>query len=303
MITIPPYLKKGDTIGITCPSGYIDAARVKQCIAMLQDWGFEVMVGKTVGGVSSNYFSAPDEEKIDELQAMLNDPGINAILFGRGGYGMTRIIDQLKFNRFKKNPKWLIGFSDITAMHCHVYSNCNIASIHGPMAGAFVDILKNAKNLQSLRDAFTGRKAKYSCEIHSMNIKGKATGKLIGGNLTLLTNSIGTASEFNTKNHLLFIEDIGEYLYHIDRMLRQLKRSGKLKNIKGLIVGGFTELKDTERPFGKSIDEIIAEVIGPVSFPVCYNFPVSHGKENLALKIGVEYELNVTTKKVTLKEI
>jgi len=303
MITIPPYLKKGDTIGITCPSGYLDASRTKDCIRTLQSWGFEVMVGKTVGSNSKNYFSAPDGDKIDELQAMLNDPGINAILFGRGGYGLTRIIDKLNFARFKKNPKWLMGFSDITAIHCHVYSNFKVASIHGAMASAFKIKDGAAENINSLHRVFTGKKNNYTTAYHPLNTTGRSSGRLVGGNLTLLTNTIGTRSEIDTKNHILFIEDIGEYLYNIDRMLYQLKRSGKLQHLRGLIIGGFTDMKDTERPFGKMIHEIIAEAIGEVSYPVCFDFPVSHGKENLALKIGMEYELNVTSRKTTLKEI
>ncbi len=303
MITIPPYLKKGDTIGITCPSGYLAASNVKDCISTLQSWGYEVMVGKTVGSDSQNYFSASDEDKIAELQAMLDDASIHAILFGRGGYGMTRIIDKLNFNRFKRNPKWLMGFSDITAMHCHVLSNFQIASIHGPMASAFKPKSASIENIESLHRIITGKKIKYAFESHLLNIKGKSSGNLVGGNLTLLANTIGTRSEIDTKNNILFIEDIGEYLYSIDRLLYQLKRSGKLKNLKGLLIGGFTDMKDTERPFGKTIYQLIAEAIGEVSYPVCYNFPVSHGKENLALKIGVEYELNVTSQKTTLKEI
>ena len=159
MITIPPYLKKGDTIGITCPSGYLAASNVKDCISTLQSWGYEVMVGKTVGSDSQNYFSGTDEDKIAELQAMLDDASIHAILFGRGGYGMTRIIDKLNFNRFKRNPKWLMGFSDITAMHCHVLSNFQIASIHGPMASAFKSKSASIENIESLHRIITGKKS------------------------------------------------------------------------------------------------------------------------------------------------
>ena len=260
-------------------------------------------MGKTVASDSQNYFSASDEDKIAELQAMLDDASIHAVLFGRGGYGMTRIIDKINFSKFKKHPKWLIGFSDITAMHCHLFSNFQIASIHGPMASAFRPKTGSTDNVESLHRVITGRKIKYTFESHLLNINGKASGKLVGGNLTLLANTIGTKSEVDTKNHILFIEDIGEYLYSIDRLLYQLKRSGKLKNLKGLMIGGFTDMKDTERPFGKTIHQLIAEAVGDVNYPVCFNLPVSHGKENLALKIGVEYELNVTSQKTTLKEI
>ncbi len=303
MIKLPPYLKKGDTIGLTCPAGYMAADKAQTCINTLQQWGYQVMLGKTLGSASANYFSGTDEERADELQAMMDDPSINAILFGRGGYGMGRIIDQLNFKKFKQHPKWLIGFSDITVMHMHLYSRYKIASLHAPMAAAFND--ENFKNeyVQSLQKALKGNKGKYSCAPHAGNRQGSATGKLIGGNLALLAHVIGTPSEYNTKNCILFIEDIGEYLYNTDRMLYQLKRSGKMDHISGLIFGGFTDMKDTDRPFGKTIDEILNDISIDLNIPVCYHFPVSHGKENVALKIGADYNLIVGTKKVSLKEL
>jgi muramoyltetrapeptide carboxypeptidase len=285
---LPPYLKKADTIGITCPAGYMAAEKAQTCIETLQSWGYNVMVGKTLGSASENYFSGSDEERLDELQAMLDDKNINAILFGRGGYGMGRIIDQLNFTRFKKNPKWLAGFSDITVLHSHLISKYDIASLHAPMAAAFNDGGYKNEYIASLKNALAGKKANYSIAPHELNRTGKGSGKLIGGNLTLLANIIGTASDVDTKNKILFIEDIGEYLYSTDRMLYQLKRSGKLKKLAGLVLGGFTDMKDTERPFGKTIDEILSEVVGKVDYPVCFHFPVSHEKENYALKIGGE---------------
>ncbi len=302
-MTVPSYLKKGDTIGLTCPAGYMAAEKAQTCIKTLQSWGYEVMVGKTLGSDSENYFSGTDEERADELQAMMDDPSINAILFGRGGYGMGRIIDQLEFKKFKKHPKWLIGFSDITVMHTHLFSRYKIASLHAPMAAAFNDGDSENEFVQSLRKALKGNKGNYSCTAHPNNKQGSATGKLIGGNLALLANVIGTPSDFSTKNNILFIEDIGEYLYSVDRMLHQLKRSGKLDDISGLIFGGFTEMKDTERPFGKTIDEILQEISADLDIPVCFNFPVSHDTENVALKVGVTYNLIVGAKKVTLKEL
>ena len=302
-IKLPPYLKKGDTIGITCPAGFMAAEKAQTCITTLQSWGYQVMVGKTLGSKSDNYFSGTDEDRCDELQAMLDDPSINAILFGRGGYGMSRIIDQLDFRKFKKSPKWLIGFSDITVLHTHLLSKHKIASLHAPMAAAFNDGEFENEFIQSLRKAIKGNKATYICAPHTNNKLGSSTGKLIGGNLALLAHVTGTPSDFDTKNCILFIEDIGEYLYNIDRMLYQLKRSAKLENITGLIFGGFTDMKDTERPFGKSIDDILYDISADLDIPVCFNFPISHGKENYALKIGAEYNLIVGTKKVTLKEL
>ena len=303
MTTIPSALKRGNTIGITCPAGYMAREKAETCINTLQKWGFEVMVGKTLGSKSKNYFSAPDQERINELQAMLDDENIHAILFGRGGYGMSRIIDKLNFKKFKKNPKWLIGFSDITLMHCHLYGNFKISSIHGPMAAAFNDMKSNPIYIDSLHKAITGKKANYNCKPHINNRLGNASGKIIGGNLALLTNAIGTKSDFDTKNKILFIEDVGEYLYTADRMLQQLKRSGKLNKLAGLIVGGFTDMKDTDRPYGKKIEDIIKEIVAEYEYPVCFHFPISHGKENLAVKIGVAYDLKVMKNKTILKEI
>ena len=300
---IPPYLKKGDTIGITCPAGYMAAEKAATCIHTLQEWGYQVMVGKTLGSTSQSYFSGTDEERADELQAMLDDSSIKAILFGRGGYGMSRIIDGLNFRKFKKDPKWLIGFSDITVMHTHLFNQYKMASMHAPMAAAFNDGQAGNEYILSLKKALKGGKANYNCEVHSNNQLGTATGKLIGGNLALFANSIGTASEADTKNCILFLEDIGEYLYNIDRMLVQLKRAGKLNKITGIIFGGFTDMKDTDRPFGKTIDEILKGITEDLDIPACFNFPVSHNKENYALKVGVEYNLIVGAKKVTLKEI
>lgn len=300
---IPAYLKKGDMIGLTCPAGYMAAEKAQTCIDTLQEWGYQVMVGKTLGSSSTNYFSGTDEERANELQAMLDDESVKAILFGRGGYGMSRIIDRLNFKKFKKNPKWLIGFSDITVMHNHLLSQYKTASLHAPMAAAFNDGGAQNEFVGSLKKALKGTKAKYSCAIHPNNRYGSATGRLVGGNLALFANIIGTASETSTKNCILFLEDIGEYLYSVDRMLVQLKRAGKLDKVSGIIFGGFSDMKDTERPFGKTIDDILKEISDGLDIPVCFNFPVSHDKENYALKVGVEYNLIVGAKKVTLTEL
>ena len=301
MIKIPPYLKKGDTIGITCPAGYMDAAKAQICISTLQSWGFDVMVGKTLGSKSKNYFSGNDEERRDELQAMLDDENINAILFGRGGYGMSRIIDGLDFTKFKKKPKWVIGYSDITVLHAHLYTKIKIASLHAPMAAAFNE--GENEFIQSIHNAIKGKKAKYSCAVNPFNKTGTVTAELVGGNLSLLSNIIGTPSDINTKNKILFLEDIGEQIYSIDRMLYQLKRSGKFNNLAGLIIGGFTDIKDTERPFGKTVYETIEEIISEYDYPVAYGFPVSHSTENYALKIGLPYTLKVGKTKTQLSEI
>lgn len=302
MITIPPYLKKGDTIGITCPAGYMEYKKAATCIATLKKWGYHVKAGKTVGGGSGNYFSGTDEERLADLQEMMDDNNIRAILCGRGGYGVGRIIEQISFRKFTKNPKWIIGFSDITILHAHIFSNYKIAGMHAPMAAAFND--GGSKNLfvGSLRKALQGTASNYSIASGPHNRTGEATGRLVGGNLSLLAHICGSSSDLNTKGKILFIEDVGEYLYNIDRMLYQLKRNGKFDKLEGLIVGGFTETKDTSRPFGSTLYEIVHHLVDEYSFPVAFDFPVSHGKENYALKTGMEYQLKVTKQKVMLRE-
>lgn len=300
---IPPYLKKGDTVGITCPAGYMAAEKAQTCIDTLQLWGFNVMVGKTLGSGSANYFSGTDEERLEELQAMLDSENIQAILFGRGGYGITRIIDRLDFTQFKKKPKWLIGYSDITLLHTHINANLKIATLHSPMAAAFNDGVEGNEFIQAIRKAITGKKANYKCAAHLFNKKGIATGELIGGNLALLAHATGTSSDINTKNKILFIEDIGEQVYAIDRMMRQLKRSGKLDKLAGLVIGHFTDIKDTDRPFGKTVYETIYEIVKDYNYPVCFGFAVGHCKENYALKVGLKYTLNITNKQTKLTEL
>jgi len=302
MIKTPPYLKKGDTIGIICPAGAMPLEKVSECVRVLnEDWGFQTRIGKTVGN-QYHYFSGTDEERLADFQQMLDDDDIKAILCARGGYGMGRIIDAMDFRKFKTNPKWIIGYSDITVLHSHLYTNYFISSLHSPMAGAFNDNGYKNEYVQSLRHALEGKKAKYSCGAHEFNRKGEAVGELIGGNLSLLTNIIGTDSDIKTKGRILFLEDVGEYLYNIDRMIYQLKRNGRLAKLAGLIIGGFTDMKDTERPFGQTAYEIIRDLVKEYDYPVCYGFPVSHSNENYALKIGVGYKLKVTKNKTTLEE-
>ena len=302
MIKFPPYLKKGDTVGITCPAGYMASEKAKACIETLQQWGFEVMVGKSLGSKSTNYFSGTDEERLNELQAMLDNADINAILFGRGGYGVGRIIDQVNFAQFKKKPKWLMGYSDITVLHAHIHSNYKIATLHSPMASAFNDGENKNEFIASLHKAITGKKDRYKCAPHTFNKQGMATGELVGGNLSLLVHLIGTSSDISTNNKILFVEDIGEFIYSTDRMFYQLLRSGKLDKLAGLIIGKFTDVKDTERPFGKTVEEAINDIVGKFDYPVCYDFPVSHSRENYALKVGGTYELKVGNRQVQLLE-
>jgi muramoyltetrapeptide carboxypeptidase len=301
MAILPPYLSTGDTIGIVCPSGFMPFEKAKTCISVLQQWGFKVKTGPTLGN-QFHYFSGTDEERLHDLQLMLDDKEVKAILCGRGGYGLTRIIDKVNFKQFRKHPKWIIGYSDITLLLCHVYSRLNIASLHSPMAAAFNDDEYKSDYVQSLRKAITGKKYRLNCPPHDYNQTGNASGELVGGNLALLAHIVGTPSDIKTKGKILFIEDVGEYVYNADRMLQQLKRSGKLEKLAGLVVGGFSDMKDTTIPFGKDIYEVVKQLIQEYDYPVCFQFPVGHARENYALKVGVSYSLKVTKKKVLLQE-
>ena len=302
MVKQPPYLKKGDCIGIVCPAGYMPKKNAATCIETLQNWGYKVVIGKTLGS-QFHYFSGTDQERLADLQAMLDDATIQAILCGRGGYGLSRIIDQLNFTKFKQHPKWLIGFSDITVLHSHLYQQIKFASLHAPMAAAFNNGGASNVYVQSLKKALKGDLANYTCALHAYNTIGKATGELIGGNLSLIAHLIGTKSSLKTAGKILFLEDVGEYLYNIDRMFIQLKRAGLLNNLAGLMIGGFTEMKDTVTPFGTDVLSIIKAHIQEYNYPICFDFPVSHATENYALKIGIVHQLTVAKNKTSLKEI
>jgi muramoyltetrapeptide carboxypeptidase len=302
MITVPPYLKRGDAIGLVAPAGFMPVENMQTCIATLEDWGYNVVLGATAQSSSDNYFSGTDAERLNDLQQLLDDEHLKAILCVRGGYGVSRIIDSLDFKKFKTNPKWIVGFSDITVLHSHLLSNYKIASLHAPMAAAFNNGGFNNRYVQSLKAALEGEPADYESAPHEGNRTGKASGQLVGGNLTLLTHLIGTTSDVNTKNKILFLEDVSEYLYNVDRMLLQLARNGRLKKLSGLILGGFTDLKDTQRPYGQTVYDIIREHVKTYDYPVCFNFPVSHEAENYALKIGMPYKLVVRDSGVELKE-
>jgi muramoyltetrapeptide carboxypeptidase len=298
---IPPYLQKGDTIGIVCPAGYLPAEKAQTCIDVLQQWGYRVKTGKTLGH-QFHYFAGTDEERLLDLQQMLDDDSVQAILCGRGGYGVSRIIDRLNFDRFRRKPKWIIGFSDITVLHAHLFTVLQTASIHAPMAAAFNDDGWQNVYVQSLKQALEGHTASYTCDAHAFNQPGTVTAPLVGGNLSLLAHLVGSASDVDTRGKILFLEDVGEYIYNVDRMLLQLKRSGKLEGLAGLVVGGFTDMKDTVIPFGQTVEEVIRDQVKAYNYPICFNFPVSHSAANYALKVGVTYCLEVNPGGVKLRE-
>ncbi|HWB25419.1 MAG TPA: LD-carboxypeptidase [Chitinophagaceae bacterium] len=302
MITIPPFLSPGDTIGIVCPAGYMPFEKAQTCINALQQWGYKVKVGKTLGH-QHHYFAGTDEERLNDIQAMLNDSNIKAILCGRGGYGLSRIIDGIDFTAFRKNPKWIIGYSDITVLHAHLFNKLNTASLHSPMAAAFND--GGAENIfiQALRKTLTGDMIDYAVDTYPLNRPGICEGQLVGGNLSLLAHLVGSESSLNTAGKILFIEDVGEYIYNVDRMLLQLKRAGMLDDLAGLIVGSFTEMKDTVIPFGEDIYNVISSKLTDYNYPVCFGFPVGHTDNNYPLVHGAIHSLYVEEDKVTVAKL
>lgn len=298
-MTHPPYLTKGSTVGITCPAGYVSATRVTYAVTTLQEKGYKVIVGDTVGS-EYHYFSGNDDARLQDLQCMLDDEGIDAILMGRGGYGMSRIIDKLDFTRFKQKPKWICGFSDITVLHNHIHATLGIATMHSPMCGAFKPETIATDYINSFFDAISGKDLMYHAPSSTFNRTGNAEALLTGGNLAILAHLTGSASEADTAGKILFIEDIGEHLYNVDRLLLNLKRAGKLDKLAGLVVGSFTELQDTERPFGQTVNEIIWDKVKEYDYPVCFNFPCGHQDVNFTLTLGMQHKLSVTKEGSTL---
>lgn len=305
---IPAYLKPGDIVGITSPAGYITEKEIQSAIQQIESWGLKVKIGSTIGKRDFT-FGGTDAERVADFQQMIDDPTVKAILCARGGYGFVRIIDQLNFSKLKLNPKWMIGFSDVTVLHSHLNRNFGIASIHSKMCNSFPDDWSKAEPIQietilSIRDAITGVKMKYNTTPNDKNKKGVATGILVGGNLKTLESLAGSKSDLHTTNKILFVEDTGEYLYSIDRMFWNLKRSGKLDHLAGLIIGGFKikASEDAADEFGKDLHEIILEKIKDSNYPVCFDFPTGHQKNNYALKCGVKHQLNVSTVECTLTE-
>lgn len=304
----PPYLQQGDVIGITCPAGHITLDEIKPAIRIMESWGFKIHVGNTVNK-SDFSFGGTDAERLQDLQAMLDDPAIKAVMCGRGGYGSARIIDQLNFSRFIQQPKWIIGFSDITVLHAHINRMYGIPTIHSKMCNSFPDDFKTAEpivqdTILSIKKALSGEQMQYTAAVSPQNRTGIASGILIGGNLSILASVAGTSSEINTIGKILFLEEVGEYLYSLDRMFNNLQRSHKLDNLAGLIIGGFNRIKpdDPGDEFGRTLYDIVMEKVKDFKYPVCFNFPVGHQKNNYALKCGVMHQLEVTSDQVRLIE-
>jgi len=289
MTVQPPYLKKGDKVAITCPAKKLPNP-MTDAITLLESWGLEVVLGETVTA-SYHQFAGDDALRAADLQRFIDDDSIKAIFAARGGYGTIRIIDDVNFMPIKEAPKWIIGFSDITVLHAHVFAGFGLQSIHGQMPMTIPD--GSAASLQTLRKALFGEDFGYTFSAEKLNRTGEAQGILVGGNLTLLVAVSGSVSDFDYDGKILFIEDVGEYLYSVDRLMRTLKRAGKLKNLAGLMVGGFTELKDNEIPFGQTVEEIIFEAVKEYDYPVCFGFPAGHIPDNQALIFGKTLNLAV----------
>ena len=300
MLKHPPYLQQGATIGVTCPASHVSLQQIEYAAGIINSKGFKTKLGKTAGA-EHFYFAADDAARLEDLQNMLDDPAIDAILMGRGGYGVSRIIDRINFSKLVERPKWICGFSDIVVLHSHIQANYNIPVLHSPMCNAYKPETIDSAHLQSFFDALTGNKLHYKVPTSPFNRSGEASGKLTGGNLAILAHLTGSLSEVDTTDKILFIEDIGEYLYNADRMLLNLKRAGKLDKLKGLIVGGFTDMQDTTRPFGQTIEEIILDKVREYSYPVCFNFPCGHQEINYTLCLGMQHNLTVSDAGATLE--
>jgi muramoyltetrapeptide carboxypeptidase len=284
----PPILKKGDKIAIIASARKISMSEIQSALAILQSWGLEVVLGKNLFN-TDNQFSGTDDERAADLQMALDDDSVKAIVSARGGYGTIRIIDKIDFSKFKKQPKWVIGYSDITVLHSHIH-NFGIETLHATMP---INFTKNEEALETLWKSLFGEKLDYNIASHPLNRNGFAEAEIVGGNLSLLYALSGSSSDIDTNEKILFIEDLDEYLYHVDRMMMNLKRSGKLKNLAGLVVGGMSDMKDNTIPFGKTAEEIIIDAVKEYDYPVCFNFPAGHIDRNLALVFGKKMKLDV----------
>lgn len=285
----PPYLKKGDKVAITCPAKKLPKP-MDDAIKLLQSWGLEVVIGETVNA-SYHQFAGDDDLRARDMQQFIDDDSIKAIFAARGGYGTIRMIDKVDFSRLITNPKWLIGFSDITLLHAHLFSNYGLQSIHGQMPINIPDA--SSTSLTSLKKALFGQEVSYHFNSHSENKIGEGVGVVIGGNLSLLISALGSISDPDYDGKILFIEDVSEYLYAVDRMMHTLKRANKLKNLAGIMVGGFTDIKDNDIPFGQTTAQIILDVVKEYDYPVCFNFPAGHIPNNHAIVLGKTLSLSV----------
>ena len=290
-----PYLKKGDKIAITCPAKKLPKP-MDDAVRLLQNWGLEVIIGDTLNA-SCHQFAGDDDLRAHDMQRFIDDDSIKAIFAARGGYGTVRMVDKVDFSRLKENPKWIIGFSDITVLHSHLHTLYGLQTIHGQMPVNIPDA--TTASLTTLKKALFGNDLTYQFKWHILNRTGQAAGQIIGGNLSILISVLGSVSDMDYSGKILFLEDVGEYLYSVDRMMYALKRAGKLNNLAGLIVGGFTEMKDNDIPFGQTVAEIVMNVVAEYNYPVCFDFPAGHIADNHAIIFGRELHLKVSEHEVT----
>ena len=293
----PKHLQKNDTVAIVSTARKISLEEIKPAIELLESWELNVKIGKTIG-FENNQFAGTDEDRITDFQEMLDDDKVKAIWCARGGYGTVRIIDQLDFSKYKKNLKWIVGYSDVTVLHNHI-NNLGFETLHATMP---IDIKKSSsESLNSLKDGLFGNEINYSIKDYGLNKEGVAKGELVGGNLSMLYSLLGSETAINTDGKILFIEDLDEYLYHIDRMMQNLKRNGYFKDLKGLIVGSMSEMNDNDIPFGKTAEEIILDVCNDYNFPICFGFPAGHIDDNRALIFSRTAKLEVGNEESSLK--
>lgn len=295
----PDFLKEGDEIGIISTARKITAEELKPAIDFFEKRNFKVRLGENIFA-ESHQFAGNDSQRTADFQQMLDNPNVKAVFFARGGYGSVRIIDKIDFGKFLNKPKWLCGYSDISVIHSHVH-NLGVKTLHGTMPINFPADGSSNIALESMMNAITGKANSYRLSEHPFNRVGEAKAVLCGGNLSILYSINASVSDLDTQGKILFIEDLDEYLYHIDRMMMSLKRAGKLKNLAGLIVGGMSDMNDNTVPFGKTAEEIIHECVSEYNYPVCYNFPAGHISENNALVLGSESRMIVKEKEVVVE--
>lgn len=285
------YLHKGDRIRIVSPAGKVSKEKVLAGIELLQQVGYEVLIGNHVFDRHFQY-AGTDHHRLADFQEALNDPQTKAIICARGGYGSVRLVDKLDFSPLLRYPKWITGFSDVTVFHT-VMNKLQIASVHGAMPAFYLENKRPAKSFYSLIETLTQGISHLELAPHALNRDGRCSGQLVGGNLSILYSLQGSPWQLDTSGKILFIEDVAEYLYHLDRMMHNLRLAGQLKDLAGLVVGGFSEMKDNESPFGKTAFEIIREAVQDYHFPVCFDFPAGHIPRNLSLIMGATYSLEV----------
>ncbi len=298
----PENLKIGDTISIIAPSGVLKDYEeyMQKSISLMESWGLNVVLGSTIYE-SYGHFSSTDTNREKDFQNAIDDNKIKAIWCARGGYGAMRIIDNINYDNLLKNPKWVIGYSDITAIHNDIH-NLGVESLHGVMCKSLEDISVDDDSINKLKDIlFEEGELEYIIKGHEYNIIGEASGKLVGGNLTLLQSLLQSKSSIDTTNKIIFIEEVGEYLYHIDRMLHSLKRADYFSKCSGLIIGDFTDIKKNQTKFGKNLYEIINEIVEEYNFPVMYGFTAGHGEKNLPLIFGRNVQINVRENKSEIR--